>query len=264
LSDDIEQQVVSYVSSPVRPVLVLLVVLQSVGGAAPPPADPRAEFRKRNTQHFTLLETDRAGRIRHLRTDDGELASGDDFTLRGWLQLNADFFGGRAEDNDARSGAGSLAYFVLDQELGNITGAAIVRRERGVLDVSIVRATHSPEAEIKAVVGTRHVQVLQYGDVPQRDCRMGSDAKSCKPRVTKTLRRSVVLAAGEVFADVQLRVSRGAVRLVVCVSADVAAPDGADADAGPALITTSISGLPFAVDAASGARLAVASCVPEL
>jgi hypothetical protein len=244
----------------VRAVLVTFVLLQSVAVSA----EPGAEFRKRNAQHFTVLETDRAGHIRHLRTDDKELVSGDDFTLRGWLQLNADFFGGRAEDNDARSGAGALAYFLLDQELGDVTGAAIVRRERGVLDVSIVRATRSPEAEVKRVVGTRHVQVLQYGTVPQRDCAMGAGPKSCKPRVTKTRRRSVVLADGEVFANLQLRISRGAIRLVVCVSADVEAPEGAEPDAEPALISTAISGLPFAVDAATGARLTVANCVPEL
>ena len=240
-------------------VLMLVLVLAVHASARAQATDPRVTFRKRNPQHFTVLELDASGRIRHVRTDDRELAGPDDFMLRGWLQQNADLLGGRAEDNDPRRGTDALAYYLLDPDQGQITGAAIVHRARGVLDVTIVRATRSPDAAARALVGTRHVQTLRYGDVPQRDCNMGARPNACRPRVTATRQRPVVLSAEEVVAQLQLRVIRGAVRLIVCVSAEAQTPDDPRA-----LISASLSGVPFAVEAETGAQLPVSSCVPDL
>lgn len=242
-----------------RWVVLVLLLMTSVAVA-----DDRAVFRKQNTQHFTVLDVDRAGHIRHVRTDDPDLMK-DELEVRGWLQLNADLFGGRAEDNERRSDAGVLAYYLLDPDQGQATGAAIVRKVHGELDITIVRPTRSPDAAAKALVGTRHIQTLHYGTVPQRDCAMGGVPSACKTHVTSTRRRTVTLTADEVGAALQLRVIRGAVRFVVCVTAEAPTPDE---DPSPlretSLIDTTLSGVPFAIDAATGARVAVSSCVPEI
>lgn len=237
-----------------RAFLVTAVLLVSRIAAATP--DTRALFRQHNPQHLTALDVDAKGHIRHVRTDDAELAGDEEDVLRGWLQLNADFFGGRAEDNEPRRGAGALAYYLFDDQ-DQITGAAVIHRGHGIVDIAILRAVRSADTEAHALIGTRHVQTLRIGRAPLLDCKMGHS--SCQPQVTATRTRSVVLTEDEVGAQLQLRTIGGAVRLVVCVSAEGAAPEGV-----PDLLSISLSGFPFALDAATGARLAVASCVPDL
>ncbi|MEO8702747.1 MAG: hypothetical protein ABI867_22070 [Kofleriaceae bacterium] len=219
-------------------------------------ADPRAQFQQRNSQRFTTIEVDGAGRIRHVRTADPELTTDDDFTLRGWLQINADSFGGRAEDNDPRRAAGALAFYLLDDQ-DQITGAAIVHRSRSALDVVILRAARTPDAEARKHVGSQHTQTLRYGRGAPIDCKMGHSA--CKPMITATRTRSVTLEAEGIGAQLQLRTVGGALRLVICITADAEVPDDPRD-----LLTATVQGFPFSIDAATGQRFAVTSCAPQL
>ncbi len=216
-------------------------------------ADVRAEFRERNPQHWMKLEVDTSGQLRHLRTDDQELVGGDDFAVTGFLQTNAALLGGRAEDDD-RHVAGRLALFLQDDN-AQLTGVAVVRHLPGpVLDIEILRQRVSLESAIKAGIGTKHIQTLTYGVPGKPGCE--PDGRGCAGKVLRTRARTVTLAADEVGASVQLGMVGGRVRLLVCVQADVEAPEAPD------LLDAKVAGFPYWIDASTGSRFATDHCIP--
>jgi hypothetical protein len=273
--------------------LAVLVALTAAASAYPLAAPVRsaaerhareAEFRKRNAEHFTVVEAGERGFIRHVVTDDPKLATNgwEAANLRAFLRRNADLFGFDPATADRLPGGGAslLLTDVLDGALLgeiNVQGATIGHTP--AVDITVMfwvdaKPTLTAKDLAKRVTGGTYDETIGYAPPPQRDCAMTPmGAAGCKTKVEHTRKRQVTLPASAVRTRTWVLGERDRVRLVVC--ADAGSLQDPEADPswrspwGPLVATERAlvprdksPALPMVLDAVTGdpVNVAVKSC----
>lgn len=204
-----------------------LVVALTASASAYPFAVPKrtgaeAEFRKRNPQHWTVIETDKRGLLMHVATDDPALVgkTGDDriVAIRALLRANADLFGFKPDTADLLPTDGLL----VDELEGALMGEINVSRDPHLIDITAmfwVEATPTVDLESvkKRIAGKRYSETIGYGTGPQIDCAMTPlGAKGCVTKVQHTRTREVTIDADNVEIFSALLREGNTIRLVAC------------------------------------------------
>jgi hypothetical protein len=261
--------------------VALVLLLASTGSAVaypfvvPKRSGAEAEFRKRNPQHWTVVETDKRGLLSHVATDDPSLTGTWDHAkvvaVRDLLRANADLFGFTPQTAARLPEDGLL----MDEEDGALMGEINVQHGAGLLDITALfwvdaKPTIDQASVKQRVAGKRYKETIGYAAAPQRDCRMsGMGAKGCATPVRYTRTREVTVDADSVEIFSALLRQGNTIRLVAC--ADVRAfedpaADPAWGDVGPSRRTFTPLGnapaLPLVVDRVTGQVLqpGVKSC----
>jgi len=221
----IDRAPASYVGIPMR-LVALLLALTSTAGAYPFTVPKRtgaeAAFRKRNPQHWTVIETDKRGVLMHVATDDPSLVAlnGDDriVAIRALLHANADLFGFSPDTADRIPDGGLL----VDEEDSALLGEINVQAGSSMIDITTmfwVEATPKVDLDSvkKRVAGKRYTETIGYGTGPQIDCAMtGLGVKGCVTTVKHTRTRAVTFDASNVEIFSALLREGNTIRLVAC------------------------------------------------
>ena len=204
--------------------LGLVILLASAANAvAYPFAVPKrtgaeAEFRRRNPQHWTKIETDKRGVVIHVATDDPTLVGSKMSAVRTLLHANADLFGFPAAIADGVPDEGLL----VDEQAGALMGEIQVQHAANLLDITAmfwVDAT--PTIDVASVVqriaGKHYRETIGYGAGPKLDCAMTPlGAKGCAVRIQHTRTREVAIDADAIQATSSLLRQGNSIRLVAC------------------------------------------------
>ena len=231
-----------------RAACVLLVLAAGTVGARPDRAALEAGFRAHNPGHWTEIDADGNGVIRHVRTDDPTIVDADVPTLRGVVQIMHADIGGRADEREPVPFPGGQAFMLFDDQGTTVIGLAVVHRRPKQLDVDVQLATLTAADGEKRLAGRKVRQTIELGRVPPRDC-----TRDCKPMVTRTIHRDITIERVEVSAAMAVHAEKSSARLVICVGAEHPAPEGT-ADA---MISNRLVSVPLVLDAVTGSEVAV-------
>ncbi len=232
----------------IRAACVLLACAAGSASARPDRAALEAGFRAHNPGHWTEIDADGNGVIRHVRSDDPAIVDADVPALRGIVQrMHADI-GGRAGDREAVPFPGGQAFTLLDEAGTAVIGLAVVHRQPKQLDIDVQLATLTAADGEKRLAGRKVRQTIELGKVPPRDC-----TRDCRPIVTKTIHRDVTIERVEVTGVMAVHAEKSSARLVICVDAAHPAPDGAT----DAMLSNRLVSVPLVLDAVTGSELAV-------
>lgn len=208
-----------------RYVLVLLALTATA--TAYPFAVPRrtgaaAEFRKRNPQHWLVVETDKRGLIMHVATDDPSLVgkTGHDriVAIRALLHGSADLFGFTPETADRLPESGLL----IDEAGSALLGEINVQGGPKRIDITTmfwVDATPKvdPEDVAKRLVGQKYEETIGYAMPPMRDCAMsGLGKRGCVMPIVERRKRAVTFVRRNVEIFSALLREGDTIRLVAC------------------------------------------------
>lgn len=202
--------------------LALTSTLAAYPFAVPKRTSAAAELRKRTSQHWIAIETDKRGLIMHVATDDAALLAlkGHDRmeAIRVLLHANADLFGFAPEAADRLPDDGLL----MDEEDTALMGEIQVQSAAARIDITSLfwveaKPTVGLDAVKKRVAGKRYRETLRYGIGPQRDCSMTPLGKrGCTSTVLHTRTRVVTFDATNVEIFSALLREGNTIRLVAC------------------------------------------------
>jgi len=225
-----------------------------------------AEFRRRNAEHWTMVEVDDRGFVKHVVTDDPELVRFDIARLRDFLRANADLFGFDPAVVD-RLPYDSSHRLLVDEFGGALLGEINVMLgasgRRPVLDITTafwidVTPKLTEDAVAQLVVGGRYRETIGYARPVPLDCHMGRGG-ACRMPVRHTRHRTVTLERGDLNAVSGLLGAGDAIRVVICVDAsNLEDPPARPAWRGEGPATRSLAPidraprLPLLVDAVTG------------
>ena len=244
----------------IRTASALLACAAGVASAKPDNAAMQAAFRAKNPGHWTQIDADGRGVIRHVRTDDPTIVDADVGTLRGVLQIMRESIGGVADERDPVPFPGGLAFMLFDDTNSTVIGLAVVHRLPKQLDIDVQLATLTVADAEKRLVGRKLRQTIELGHVPQRDCNMGRRPDDCRTVVTKTLHRMVTIEASEVGAAMGVHAEKAGARLVICVGAEHPAPEpsgNALTEPPIGVVSNRLVSVPLVLDAVTGSELAI-------
>jgi hypothetical protein len=236
----------------IRVACVLLACATSAAVAKPDNAAMQAAFRAHNPGHWTQIDADGHGVIRHVRTDDPTIVDADVPTLRGALQIMRGDIGGVADERDPVSFPGGLAFMLFEDTGTTVIGLAVVHRQPKQLDIDVQLATLTVADGEKRLAGRSVRQTIQLGHGPAIDCKMGGGP--CKTVVEKTIHRNVTIAREEVAGAMGVHAEKASARLVICVGAEHPVPDEL-ADRG--VVSNRLVSVPLVLDAVTGSQLAI-------
>lgn len=208
-----------------RFVALVLALTSTVGAypfAVPKKTGAEAEFRKRNPQHWTVVETDKRGVLMHVATDDPSLVGLTGHArmdaIRALLHANADLFGFSPETADRLPDQGLL----MDEEDSALMGEINVQNAAALIDITTlfwVAATPTVDTESvrTRLAGKRYTETIGYGAAPRIDCAMTPlGPKGCETKVQHTRTREVTFDASNVELFSALLREGNTIRLVAC------------------------------------------------
>jgi hypothetical protein len=227
---------------------VLLACAAGSASARPDRAALEAGFRAHNPGHWTQIDADGNGVIRHVRTDDPTIVDADIPTLRGVVQIMHADIGGRAGEREPVPFPGGQAFMLMNDEGTAVIGLAVVHRQPKQLDIDVQLATLTVADGEKRLAGRKVRQTIEVGRVPARDCH-----GDCRPVVTRTIHRDVTIERVEVAGAMGVHAEKSSARLVICVGAEHPVPDDVTAMA----ISNRLVSVPLVLDAVTGSELSV-------
>lgn len=236
----------------IRGACVLLACATSTAIAKPDNAAMQAAFRAHNPGHWTQIDADGHGVIRHVRTDDPAIVDADVSTLRGVIQIMRKDIGGLADEREPVAFPGGLAFMLFDDTSTTVIGLAVVHRQAKQLDIDVQLATLTVADAEQRLAGRTVRQTIEVGHGPAIDCKMGPGP--CKTVIEKTVHRNVTIAREEVAGAMGVHAEKASARLVICVGAEHPVPEEL---ASKGVVSNRLVSVPLVLDAVTGSQLAI-------